>query len=142
MGHRIKKLISRIVPLILLAAALLFSLPALAEKNVVRVLLTKLELTDQVTLSLDGSYTVGDLSFQRGSQLKLSCAAGRIILYYEGMSLDMGKEAVLLRHAVQDGKENGLRINGTYPLYCGDLHLTVSEKSLAPVLHIPVEEYR
>ena len=129
MGHRIKKLISRIVPLILLAAALLFSLPALAEKNVVRVLLTKLELTDQVTLSLDGSYTVGDLSFQRGSQLKISCASGRIILYYEGMSLDMGKEAVLLRHAVQDGKENGLRINGTYPLYCGDLHLTVREKA-------------
>lgn len=141
MGHRIKKLISRIVPLILLAAALLFSLPVLAEKNVVRVLLTKLELTDQVTLSLDGSYTVGDLSFQRGSQLKLSCAAGRIILYYEGMSLDLGKEAVLLRHTVQDGKENGLRVNGAYPLYCGDLHLTVSEKSLAPVLHIPVEEY-
>jgi len=137
----IKKPLAILAILVVLAAALLFALPARAEKNVVRVLLTKLELTDQVTLSLDGSYTVGDLSFQRGARMKLSCASGQIILYYEGMSLNLGKEAVLLRHAIAEDKENGLRVNGAYPLYCGDLHLTVNGKTFVPVLHIPIEEY-
>ena len=141
MRYRIKKPLAIMASLVVLAAVLLFSLPAQAEKNVVRVLMTKLELTDQITVSLDGSYTVGDLSFQRGAQLKLSCASGRIILYYEGMSLDLGREAVLLRHAIDGDGENGLRINGGYPLYCGDLHLTVNQKSFVPVLHIPIEEY-
>ena len=123
-----------------LACILLFA-SARAEKNIVRVLLTKLELTDQVTLSLDGSYTVAGLSFQRGSRLKLSCATGRIMLYYEGMAMELGTEARLTRHAVTDGKENGLRVNGGYPLYCGDLQLTVAGGLLQPVLHIPIEEY-
>ena len=140
MRYRINKRLAIIVPLIVMTAMLLFLSPAQAEKNIVRVLLTKLEVTDQVTLSLDGSYTVGDLSFQRGAQVKLACASGHIILYYEGMSLDLGQEAVLLRHAIDEG-ENGLRVNGGYPLYCGDLHLTMNQKTFVPVLYIPIEEY-
>ncbi|MBR1607160.1 MAG: SpoIID/LytB domain-containing protein [Clostridia bacterium] len=141
MRYRIKKLLIRIAPLIVMGVALLFALPANAEKNVVRVLLTKLELTDQVTLSLDGSYTVGELSFQRGAKMKLSCASGQIILYYQDMSLNLGKEAVFLRHAIREEQENGLRVNDAYPLYCGDLHLTLNGKTFVPVLHIPIEEY-
>lgn len=127
--------------LLTLSLCLITPLSAKAEKNIVRVLLTKLNLTDQVTLSLDGSYTIGQLSFQRGSKVVLSCASGQIIAYYEGMAFDLGKQAVIRRHAIVDDKENGLRINNAYPLYCGDLYLTIEGGQLKPVLHIPIEEY-
>ena len=80
-------------------------LPARAEKEtgVIRVLLTRLKLTNKVEIALDGSYTLGNLSFQRGSHVTVSCATGSLILYYEGMALDAGKELVLTRHAVSDG---------------------------------------
>ena len=38
-------------------------------------------------------------------------------------------------------QENGLRINGDYNLYCGDLMIRTDGKTLTAVLHIPVEEY-
>lgn len=137
---RIKQLSAFLCCLALLLAMLLpFS--ARADQNIVRVLLTRLSLTDQITVSLDGSYTVGDLSFQRGSKLVFSCASGRLMLYYEGMAYDVGASARLVRHAAADGKENGLRINGGYALYCGDLQINVDGRQLSAVLHIPVEEY-
>ena len=118
-------------------------LPARAEKEtgVIRVLLTRLKLTNKVEIALDGSYTLGNLSFQRGSHVTVSCATGSLILYYEGMALDAGKELVLTRHAVSDGKENGLRFNGAYELHPGDLHLTIQNGQLQAVLHAPAEEY-
>ncbi|MBQ9300362.1 MAG: SpoIID/LytB domain-containing protein [Clostridia bacterium] len=129
------------VPLIALCLAVLLNSCAKAEDNVVRVLLTRLNLSDRVTVSLDGSYTLGDISFQRGSKLTFSCAAGPIIVYYEGMALDVGNDVRLIRHATDTDGENGLRIDGGYALYCGDLRLKAENKTLRAILHIPVEEY-
>ena len=131
---------------ILCAAVLVFGffwipLSARAEQGMVRVLLTKLNLTDRLTAALDGCYSLGDLSFQRGAKLLISCASGKIIVYYEGMALSADREIVLVRHQTEEGKENGLRLNGDYALYCGDLHITTDGHTLTPVLHIPVEEY-
>ena len=81
------------------------------------------------------------MSFQRGADVVISSATGSLLLYYEGMALDAGKELVLVRHQVTDGKENGLRLNDGYNLYCGDLHVTIKDGLLQAVLHIPVEEY-
>ena len=120
-----------------------FSHSALGEKipGTVRVLLTKLNLTDRVEISLDGSYTLGALSFQRGSDLIVSCASGTLMVYYEGMAMDAGKSLTLTRHSVEEGKENGLRFNGAYELHPGDLVLTIQNRQLRPVLHAPMEEY-
>ena len=126
---------------LLLSLVLFLPANARADQGIVRVLLTRLELTDRLTASLDGSYTLSGLSFQRGSELTFSCASGQIIVYYEGMALSAGREVALTRHAVSDGKENGLRLNGGYSLYCGDLHLTTDGHMLTAVLYIPVEEY-
>ncbi len=125
----------------LLTIGLALPVGAQAEKNTVRVLLTRLNLTDRLEIALDGSYTLDGMSFQRGSKLVLSCATGRIMAYYEGMALDSGKELVLTRHQAAEGLENGLRLNGDYALYCGDLHVTTDGKMLTAVLHIPIEEY-
>lgn len=125
----------------LLTIGLALPVGARAEKNTVRVLLTRLNLTDRLEIALDGSYTLDGMSFQRGSRLVLSCATGRIMVYYEGMALDSGKELVLTRHQAAEGLENGLRLNGDYALYRGDLHVKTDGKMLTAVLHIPIEEY-
>lgn len=125
----------------LLTIGLALPVGARAEKNTVRVLLTRLNLTDRLEIALDGSYTLDGMSFQRGSKLVLSCATGRIMAYYEGMALDSGKELVLTRHQAAEGLENGLRLNGDYALYRGDLHVTTDGKMLTAVLYIPIEEY-
>ena len=118
-------------------------LPARAEKNtgVVRVLLTRPSLTDQLKIALDGSYTLNELSFQRGSHLTVSCAGGELMVYYEGMALNAGKRLTLTRHETEPGKENGFRLNGAYELHPGDLVLSVKDGGLRAVLHAPVEEY-
>ena len=125
----------------LLTIGLALPVGARAEKNTVRVLLTRLNLTDRLEIALDGSYTLDGMSFQRGSRLVLSCATGRIMVYYEGMALDSGKELVLTRHQAAEGLENGLRLNGDYALYRGDLHVKTDGQMLTAVLHIPIEEY-
>ena len=125
----------------LLTIGLALPVGARAEENTVRVLLTRLNLTDRLEIALDGSYTLDGMSFQRGSRLVLSCATGRIMVYYEGMALDSGKELVLTRHQTAEGLENGLRLNGDYALYRGDLHVKTDGKMLTAVLHIPIEEY-
>ena len=112
--------------------------------DVVRVLLTRLKLTDRLEVSLDGSYTLNGLSFQRGSRLVISSSSGRIVVYYEGMATDCGNSLMLVRHRLPDGtegSENGLRLNGDYYLHPGDLSVTLKDGQLRAVLHAPVEEY-
>ena len=109
--------------------------------GIVRVLLTRLQLTDTVSVSLDGSYTLNDIAFQRGSDLTISCKTGTLIVYYEGMALDAGKTLTLKRRQVTDGKENGIRFDGLYELHPGDLVLSMENGFLRAVLHAPVEEY-
>ena len=137
-----KKLKRSLIFLAVLVLAFPF-LPARAEKNtgVVRVLLTRLNLADRLEITLDGSYTLNGLSFQRGSRLTAQLADGTIFVYYEGMAFDAGKELTLVRHAVNGGKENGLRFSGGYELHPGDLVLSVRDGKLRAVLHAPVEEY-
>lgn len=130
-----------------LLLALSLALPlmgaAQAEKtpNVVRVLLTKLNLTDRIDLSLDGSYTLNDLSFQRGSHLTIAKSGSSLMVYYEGMALNAGTKLTLVRHAVSGNQENGIRIGSGYELHPGDLHLSLSGGKLQAVLEAPVEEY-
>ncbi len=137
------KRISRIIAICLLAALLPLSRSQAAAKTdgTIRVLLTKLNITDTVRLSLDGSYTLSGISFQRGSDLVVSSKTGTLMVYYEGMALNAGKTLTLQRHPVADGKENGIRINDVYELHPGDLVISVQEGMLRLVLHAPVEEY-
>ena len=117
--------------------------PARAEEpsGVVRVLLTRPGLTNRVEIALDGSYTLNDLSFQRGSHVIVSIQSGSLFVYYEGMAMDAGKKLTLIRHETEEGQENGLRFNGAYELHPGDLTVTIRDGQLQAVLSAPVEEY-
>ena len=108
------------------------SMQAEAEKTsgVVRVLLTRLKVTDQLKISLDGSYTLEGIAFQRGSQLTVVSGKDGLYVYYEGMSMKMGKQMTLVRHETDDGLENGIRFNGNYELHPGDLKLTADGGSI------------
>ena len=140
---RLRKTIRFLSLILAMLLAFPFSMQAKAEKTagIVRVLLTKLKTTDQLKISLDGSYTLGDIAFQRGSRLTVVNDGKALYVYYEGMSMKMGKEMTLVRHAVEDGLENGLRFNGAYELHPGDLKLSAVNGGFRAVLHAPVEEY-
>lgn len=127
--------------LILLITALPLSGTLAAEDNSVRVRLTKLNLTDRMTVSLDGSYTLNGIAFQRGSDLIISCAGGTLMVYYEGMTLDAGQSLTLVRHQTKDSEENGFRVNDAYYLHPGDLMLSVEDGALCAILRAPIEEY-
>ena len=133
--------VSVTIALCLLCALFFPQTGAAAEDTVIRVLMTRLSLTDRIDLSLDGSYSIDSLAFQRGSSVTVSCISGRLMVYYEGVSFEHGASLRLVRHPVSDGNENGLRINHAYPLHPGDLMLTVQNGSLRAVLYIDVEDY-
>ena len=133
----------RSLSFLLLAMMLLPLLPAKADQRdgLVRVLLTRAGNTDRIELALDGSYTVNELSFQRGSRLTVSAVKNELYVYYEGMAFDAGKQVSFIRHAVEDGKENGLRLNGGYELHPGDLTISAVNGQVQSILTLPVEEY-
>ncbi len=121
-----------------------FSVSGLSETigdPVIRVLLTKIEVTDRVDLTLDGVYSVNGIFFQRGSRVTLAVRNGRIFLYYEGISVDCGVKAVFERHTVVDGRENGIRFNGQYPLHPGTLTVDLKNGSMQFLLSMDVEDY-
>ena len=147
-GRRIKGLVLASVLLLSFVVPQALHIPstsafAYAENGLVRVLLTRLALTDRLDAALDGSYSVepGGLAFQRGSKLTISSAQGTLMLYYEGMAMNAGQQLILRRHAILTGEENGLRLNGNYSLYTGDLVVSLRDGMLRAVLHIPMEEY-
>jgi len=147
-GRRIRGLALMIMLLLSFVMPQVLQIPstmayAQAENGLVRVLLTRLTLTDRLDAALDGSYTVepGGLAFQRGSKITISSTQGTLMLYYEGMAMNAGQQLVLRRHAVLTGEENGLRLNGDYSLYTGDLTVSIRDGMLRVVLHIPMEEY-
>ena len=123
------------------ALSLLLTVRAETQPGLIRVLLTRLNLTDQIEIALDGSYTLGEIAFQRGTHLKVSCASGSLIVYYEGMAWDAGKALTLTRHQADAGLENGLRFQGKYELHPGDLTLSIKNGQLRAILSAPVEEY-
>ena len=107
----------------------------------VTVLLTKIEVTDRLDLSLDGVYSVNGIYFQRGSHVITAIRNDRLYLYYEGISVDCGTKAVFERHISGDGKENGIRFNGQYPLHPGSLTVTLVSNSMQLLLKMDVEDY-
>ena len=138
---------SRRLRLAAAALAVLLLLPAQCVSGAagpdgsVRVLMTRLALTDTAELLLDGSYTCGEMAFQQGSKVVLQVRDGGIRLFYEGMVRDMGRQVTFLRHRLPGQDLNGIRVGGAYPLYCGDLLFDIEKGQLRCVARLEVEEY-
>jgi len=116
---------------------------------IVRVLLSRLNLTDRLDIQVTTPYGVAfgngnELFVESGSKLAFILRNGCIYLYMDGLSLRMGDSVYLRRYAdtqsTGNEKAGFFRINFE-PLYLGDLSLCVNEGKLYPVLSIHVEDY-
>ena len=112
----------------------------------VRVLLSRIGVTERMDLTLDGLYTLTvesgvTLAFQRGSTLAVLLKDGRMHVYYQGMSLDAGTALTLARIGTEADRDNGVRLANNEALYEGSLRLTVADGVIRPVLTMHVEEY-
>ncbi len=116
-----------------------------SASQTVRVLLTRLSLTDRLDVTLNGAYSVdvgqSSLMFGRGSDLTVLLKDGRMVLYYAGLSMEGGTELTLRRHPVTDGGINALQFPNNESLYEGDLRLDVDEGRLRAVLTLSAEDY-
>ena len=119
---------------------------AIEDDGVVRVYLKSLSAPQNLTITLDGVYTVehdAGFRFDEGTQIVLSEGDEGIWLCAGGLTIDMGSGLTLTRQA-SDGEENGLRIaeTGRENLYAGDLTVTREQGGgLRAVLAINMEDY-
>lgn len=117
-----------------------------ARSQIVRVLLSRLNIADRIDITLDGVFSLGNrgensMIFKRGSQLTILLKNGSLIVYYEGMSFSAGQSLYLTRYQADSGMENGIRFTGERALYEGDLQLDVDNAIIRATLHIHVEDY-
>lgn len=120
--------------------------PEAAPAPSIRVLLRRLGLTDRADLVLDGVYTAtldGDVSmaFPQGSKVTVLIREGELYLFYQGMSLRVGKEITFVRNESGDNAHTGLRFDPNGNLYPGHLALSIENGALKPILTISVEDY-
>lgn len=122
-------------------------MPTAGERSqIVRVLLSRLGLTDRMDITLVSPYSAAtqegaNLHFQAGSELALIFRDGAIYLYYEGMSQLVGQSLTLKRDAVENQDESGFYLTNYPALYRGDLQLDVADGRLRPILSLHVEDY-
>ena len=119
---------------------------AIEDDGIVRVFLKSLGAPANLTLTLDGVYTVehdAGFRFERGTEIVLSDGGGCIYLCVGGLTLDVGPSLTLTRQASEDS------VNGIYiaesekdTLYKGDLSVSLAEYGgLNAVLAINMEDY-
>ncbi|MBE5804264.1 MAG: SpoIID/LytB domain-containing protein [Clostridiales bacterium] len=136
----------------LLMALLLLPLPTFAQEAAeapapsIRVLLQRLNLTDRADLTLDGVYTVSagkgaSMAFPKGSEVTVQIRAGELYLFYEGMSMNAGKQLLFTRNASDASESEGIRFAQGGNFYPGDLRLTIESGQLRPVMTLSVEDY-
>ena len=115
------------------------------EGAVIRVLLTRLNLTDAAWMTLEGRYAArcengAEALLPAGAHLTVLLRNGQLVLFHDGLSLSAGKELTLLRR--RDGDvEPGIRFNLLSGVYPGDLTLSVRDSAIQPVLSLPLESY-
>lgn len=113
-----------------------------ADARQVRILLTAYSGLPKLRVEVFGNYTLNDaLSFQRGSALEIFHLGGQLQVHYQGMSYLAGETVHLKRHRAPDDEENGLRLDGQFNLFPGDLSITYSGNQLLPVITLPMEDY-
>lgn len=112
----------------------------------VRVLLRRLALTDRADLVLDGVYTATldgsvSMAFPQGSRVTVQIREGSLYLFYQGMSLCVGREITFVRNESGNNARTGLRFDPNGNLYPGHLALSIEGGVLQPVLTLSVEDY-
>ncbi|MBQ4434663.1 MAG: SpoIID/LytB domain-containing protein [Clostridia bacterium] len=111
------------------------------QDDIIRVLLTRFGSPAEISVNISGSYSCGDIHFQRGMTVRLAAGTSKnqILLRYEGLTVSHSGPLTLTRH--QTKEENGLRLQGSLNLYTGDLTVSNRDGQLRMILSVPLEEY-
>ena len=142
------KRLLRAVCLVLCWTLLMAGMPGKASAEeaapMVRVLLRRLQLTDRADLTLAGAYTVrvgGEdlMALPENAQVTVQIRSGALYLFYDGMSMRLGKSAEFRRNQSSSAMP-GLRFEKNGNLYPGSLMLTVENGTLVPILTLSVED--
>ena len=119
----------------------------ISSEGLVRVYLRSLGQQPELTLTLDGVYSVdGDAGFRfaKGSEISVAESDGILLLSCGGLTLDMGGSFNLVRHLPETGTDaGGLYIHESEKdgLYAGDLLVSAARGSIECILTIQVEDY-
>lgn len=120
------------------------------KEPVVRVLLSRLGLTDRLDVTLTAPYGLAfgnngnELYVDSGSELAFILRGNTIYLYMDGLSLRLGQKVEMKRYQSPEQSEDGrtgFYRTGFDPLYLGDLLLSATEGKLQAILSIHVEDY-
>ena len=114
-----------------------------APENVVRVLLTKIQAAQQLSVEMTGYYIAEgwNMTLSPGAKLTLTIANGQMVLHSGALTMPVGQQLVLRRRQAEDGSVGGLYLNGSEGCYEGDLQLDVLDGAIRAILHIGVEDY-
>ena len=110
-----------------------------------RILLSRLSLTTQADLEINGTYTLTmggtTLLFPSGSEITILLIDDQLYVDYAGMRIGSEPTLTLTRCLDENGGENGLRFANNNSLYEGNLTFIIRDGVLRPILTIDVETY-
>ncbi|NLB91202.1 MAG: SpoIID/LytB domain-containing protein [Clostridiales bacterium] len=116
-----------------------------SQRQILHVLLRRLNITTRVDLKVHGNYTLETdqqvLALKNGSSITVALVDGNLYVYTDTLYFHSGTHLRFIRHQQAPGTENGLRLQGRENLYEGDLFLTALQDQIEPILHIHVEDY-
>lgn len=107
--------------------------------STIRVLLKRLKVEDALRIDVRGRYMLedGSMVFSDGSELTITLRGDRLVLHTPQLAAVIGKEMKLVRCE----ENSSLVLNDSDGLYEGDLHLSIQDGVIRPVLHIFIEDY-
>ena len=111
----------------------------------IRVCLRRLNITDQVWMTLTGRYLAraaggSEVLLPENEEVSIFLRDGKLVLFCSGISFSAGKKLTLLRLRESED-EPGIRFNLQPGFYPGDLALSVKDGAILPVLTLPLETY-
>ena len=144
MKHLLRRPLALVLCLLLLLPT--FSLGAKGDTSAdIRVCLRRLNLTDQVWMTLTGRYLAraaggSEVLLPENEEVSVFLRDGKLVLFCSGISFSAGNKLSLLR-LQEGGDEPGIRFNLQPGFYPGDLSLSVKDGAILPVLTLPIETY-
>lgn len=130
---------------LILIIALLAALPGMhadaQTQPTIRVWLKRLGVQDTLRIQVQGSYMLedGSMTFADRAELSISARGEQLVLHSGQVAVALGNSAVLVR--CNDDMPSALLLNGNSGLYEGDLHLSIKDGNVHPILHIFIEDY-
>lgn len=141
MNKRPIRMVVLLISLLLIVMALPWTQAGAQVDSTIRVLLKRLKVEDSLHIAVQGTYMLSDgsMTFADGTEMVIALREDQLVLHANGLAIVLGPSAVLRR--CEGEKSASLLLAGNDGLYEGDLHLSVMDGAIRPVLHIFIEDY-